>query len=175
MFLPTNYPLDFTKPDVLYGKLPYKPMMHRVAETIAINKNMLHYSVSKLANAMFAKELQKLLDRQSLGIAVMALHPGGVRSDDVHTIFRPWVWALLHRGYIDTDVGSFTVLFAATAEKVRKQPELYLGKYMELFGVPHPGHPLLSDDEQSQGLWRCTQKEVDTYLAKKGLPPLLEW
>ncbi|KAF4125865.1 Short-chain dehydrogenase [Geosmithia morbida] len=172
--LPASYPFDFTKPDLLYGKLPYVPLSYKLLRAAVINVDMFRYGISKLANALFAKQLQALLDKQGVPIAVLAIHPGSVRSDDVHTVFKPYVWPILSRMFVPTDKGSFNTLFAATAKEIRREPKRYLGKYMEPIGAVRPGHPLLQSEKQAQGLWDTTQSEVERYLAAKGSPPLLE-
>lgn len=173
--LPANYKLDFTTPDILYGKLPYEPFMYKAARGLVFNVNMLHYGVSKLANAMFAKQLQRLLNEQQVPIAVLSLHPGGVMSEKVHKVFKPYFWPLISGGFVTPDVGSFNVLFAATAEDVREQARKYLGNYIEPTGVVHPGHRLLHDEVQARGLWEVTQQETERYLASKGGIVMSEW
>jgi NAD(P)-dependent dehydrogenase (short-subunit alcohol dehydrogenase family) len=172
---PRNYPLDFTTADVLYGKLPYTPLLYRLVRTFVFNVNMLHYAVSKLANALFAKELQRRMTQQGLPIAVLAVHPGGVRSPDVHKVFKPWIWPLISGNFISSDAGSHSLLFAATARQVREEPDKYLGSYMEPIGVVHHGHPLMGDMEQAGALWKTTQAEVDKYGKTKGNFTLMEW
>jgi hypothetical protein len=173
--LPSNYALDFTKPELLYGELPYAPWQYKVARLLVFNVNMLHYAVSKLANAMFAKQLQRNLDQQRVPIAVVSLHPGGVASDNIRDVFKMWAWPLVARNFLPPDAGSFATLFAATSGEIRNREKGFMGNYMNTTGILHPGHPLMHDETQAQGLWENTQEEANRYLESKGHEGLLEW
>ncbi|KAI6777975.1 Short-chain dehydrogenase [Emericellopsis cladophorae] len=173
LVLPPNYALDFTKSELLYGTLPYTPLKYKLLRPLVFDVNMLHYAVSKLANAMFAKQLQRNLRSQRVPIAVLSLHPGGVASDRIHEVFKPWVWPLVSGNFMPQDTGSHASLFAATAKEIRVEERGFMGNYMEPIGVVHAGHPLLHDEAQARDLWETTQKEASTYLKGKGHGGLL--
>ncbi|KAG9254109.1 daunorubicin C-13 ketoreductase [Emericellopsis atlantica] len=173
--LPPDYALDFTKPELLRGTLPYTPIKYKLLRPLVFNVNMLHYAVSKLANAMFAKQLQRHLDSKHVSIAVVSLHPGGVASDRIHEVFKPWVWPLVSGNFVPQDTGSHASLFAATAKEIRVEEKGFMGNYMEPMGVVHAGHPLLHDEAQARGLWENTQAEANKYLEGKGHGGLLDW
>jgi NAD(P)-dependent dehydrogenase (short-subunit alcohol dehydrogenase family) len=174
MMVPAKFPLDFSTPSVFQGKLPYTPLLSQVQQRLLFNMNMLHYGVAKVAVSLFARELQAVMDAQRLPILVVSTHPGGVRSDDVHTVFKPWLWPLISGTFIPVDQGTVVSLFMATDPAVRRKPEAYKGQYVEPTGV-HPGHPILRDAAQQRALWNATESELNRCLTKKGHSPLLAW
>jgi NAD(P)-dependent dehydrogenase (short-subunit alcohol dehydrogenase family) len=83
------------------------------------------YSVSKLANLLFAKELARRLEGS--GVSTYALHPGIVASDVWRSV--PWpVRPLLSRLMLSTDDGAATSLYCATSSEVAGQSGLYYEK-----------------------------------------------
>ena len=136
---------------------------------------MIRYAVSKVANAMFAQELQRRLDAEGLPIISIAVHPGGVATDGVMTIGNSVFRALVRKTFLSTDQGAVTTLFAATAPEIRSDPAKYGGKFLEPFGQLGIPHKVVEDRKQVEGMWGNTTKEVCIYLQKKGLEPLGDW
>lgn len=136
---------------------------------------MFRYSIAKLANMMFAQELQAVFDRRGLPIISVSVDPGGVKTDGAIGIFPWFIKPIMRRAMLTEDQGSYTSLFAATSKEVRERPEEYKGKYMMPFGKVSPPHPVTKDEKQVQGLWKQTTEELNTYLQKQGHAPLLEW
>ena len=137
--------------------------------------DMMRYSLAKLANFIFAQQLQRVLDEQGSSIISLSVHPGSVRSVNALDIFSGPLKPVMRRVMLTEDEGSFTLLFAATAKEVRERPDAFKGKYLEPIGEVKPGHVVANDEEQVRGLWDNTSKEVNKFLAKEGFAPLLDW
>ncbi|KAH7157993.1 daunorubicin C-13 ketoreductase [Dactylonectria estremocensis] len=174
-FFPPKYEFDFTTPAFLTGTLPYDPWQWRYLQKHMFTADMMRYSLAKLANFIFAQELQRRLDEQGSSIISLSVHPGSVRSPNALDIFSAPLKALMRRVMLGEDEGSFTLLFAATAKDVRERPDEFKGKYVEPVGEVKPGHVVGNDEKQVQGLWDTTTNEVNKLLAKKGYAPLLDW
>ncbi|GKT42883.1 WW domain-containing oxidoreductase [Colletotrichum spaethianum] len=136
---------------------------------------MIRYSVSKVANLLFAQELQRLMDEQGLPILSISVHPGAVASDGSKEIGN-LVFSLLRAAIvISTDQGAVTPLFAATASEVRETPDKFKGKYLEPFGKVVTPNIVANDMEQVRGMWQNTTTEVSKYLSEIGVAPLEQW
>ena len=80
------------------------------------------YSVSKLANVLFAKELAKRLSDRN--ITTYSLHPGVVASDVWRQV--PWPFqSLIKRFMLTVDDGAQTTLYCATSVEAGKETGLY--------------------------------------------------
>ncbi|KAH7176440.1 daunorubicin C-13 ketoreductase [Dactylonectria macrodidyma] len=174
-FFPPKYEFDLTTPAFLTGTLPYDPWQWRYLWKHMFTVDMMRYSLAKLANFLFAQELQRRLDEEGSSIISLSAHPGSVKSPNALDIFAGPMKLLMHRVMLSEDEGSFTILFAATAKDVRERPDEFKGKYVEPVGVVKPGHVVGKDEKQVQGLWDTTTNEVNKFLAKKGYAPLLDW
>jgi NAD(P)-dependent dehydrogenase (short-subunit alcohol dehydrogenase family) len=142
--------------------------------------------LSKLANLLFTKELQRRVDAEGVNIVSIALHPGGVKTRKVSRSLA-FAYAdspncsagsikfvggdanspLLERSLTPLQ-GALTSLFAATAPEVQQDKSKYAGAYLMPFGVPSP------DDESQEAkdptlakeLWATTEKIVAHILSK---------
>ncbi|RSL98992.1 hypothetical protein CEP52_009978 [Fusarium oligoseptatum] len=175
IFLPADYAVDFSSPAFLRGELPYEPWKYRYVQKRMFNINVLLYSMAKLANVLFAQELQRRFDQAKIPIMSMSLNPGAVKSDNAVGIFSSFLQPLIRRTMLDLDEGSFTTLFAATAPEVWRKPEVYKGKYLEPFGEVKEPHRVAKDLNQVRAFWETTTKEVEKYLSQRHQTSLLEW
>ncbi|CAA7264587.1 unnamed protein product [Cyclocybe aegerita] len=88
------------------------------------------YFISKLANVLFTKSLQRRLENTS--IMCIAINPGLVNTSLADRFAFPWLARFLLSFIADTpDKGAYTSCFAAASPKVRVEPELYKGAYLE--------------------------------------------
>lgn len=131
--------------------------------------------MSKTANAIFAQELQRILDEQQLPILSVSVHPGSVATDTTKEIGTSFLYFVLRRLQISIEDGAATSLFAATAKQVRDEKGRFAGKYIEpAIKITHP-HVVLDDQKQVRGMWENTTVAVNKYLQKRGLPILQSW
>ena len=122
------------------------------------------YSQSKLANLLFALELDRRLRAAGSTVKSLAAHPGW-SATNLQTSGPPKLDAVLmapvNRFYAqDADVGALATLFAAT------QPGLEGGQYIgpdgfaEMRGHPQPVKPSRSarDEELARRLWEVSEE-----------------
>ena len=104
------------------------------------------YSVSKLANVLFTKELARRLD--GTGVTTYALHPGVVATD----IWRELPWGLRHLAtllMISPEQGARTTLHCATSPEAATQSGLYYDRCK----VVHTSR-IAQDPTLAAELWR---------------------
>lgn len=123
------------------------------------------YSQAKLANLMFALELQRQSDKHGWGISSMAAHPGVSRTNLLITGAGRWSAAGMMRTFFPflfqpPAQGALPTLYAATAPEAKGG--LYYGpnKMSETRGLPAVAKiPAQAEDmEISLKLWEVSQK-----------------
>jgi hypothetical protein len=139
----------------------------------------LRYMLAKLADVLFASELQRRVDADTTtaeggtsssgrGIISVSVHPGAIYTNmAVSGTPAPMRW-FAPMIYKSPKLGAVTSLFAATAKEVREEAGKYKGSYLVPYGKIGRKHPRARDAEQGRVLWELTQRAVDEYLAKKG-------
>ena len=123
------------------------------------------YGQSKLANLLFTYELQRRLDRASVGTLAAAAHPGYTGTElQRHNRFVRWVSPFLG---MEPRQGALPTLFAATAAEV--EPGGYYGPdgWGEVRGYPRRvGSSTASRDQVvSERLWAVSEELVGLQLA----------
>lgn len=126
---------------------------------------MRAYAQSKLANLMFAFELQRRSEAAGWGITSIAAHPGISRTDLIHNgagrqsaagIARTWMWFLFQ----PAAQGALPTLFAATSRIIH--PGGYYGpdKFGETRGFPAIAKPpqQAMDIEAAARLWDVSEE-----------------
>lgn len=89
------------------------------------------YSLSKLTNILFTKELQNRLDIEKVDIIAIAVHPGAIDTEGVSSVMPFAPLRLLFSWLSATrEKGAQTSLFAATAPEVKQESHKYKGKYL---------------------------------------------
>ncbi|KAJ0325593.1 hypothetical protein COL5a_007404 [Colletotrichum fioriniae] len=173
--LPSNYGFTFDSASFLTKPVPYYPWQWRYIVSRIFVVDMIRYAVSKVANLLFAQELQRLLDEQGLPILSISVHPGGVASPGSKDIGNSIFSLVRSAAFLTVDQGAITSVFAATAAEVRENADKYKGKYLEPFGKIVTPNPVAKDEKQVKGMWEHTTVEANKYLATLGLAPLQEW
>ncbi|CRK11595.1 Short-chain dehydrogenase/reductase pyiH like protein [Verticillium longisporum] len=172
-FIPASYVPNFTGPDALESPMPYYPWAHRWLFPIFIRIDMFAYAVSKLATALYARDLQRRLDEaygdhssaSSSPILVTAVTPGMIRTPAMASVFQPWLTGLMQRLAVTPVEGARGSLFAATAADVRSRPEVFAGRFMLPVGRVAPLQRGASTDPTiGDGLWENTERGVNAYL-----------
>ncbi|KAG9002238.1 hypothetical protein FRB94_004053 [Tulasnella sp. JGI-2019a] len=130
-------------------------------------KNMSQYGTTKLANILFAKELQRRLDHNDVNAVSITLHPGEMDTELTNKVLRPWALTrvlhviLRHIGwFITSHEGSFTQLFAATSSMVAADREKYKGAYLTPFAILTDASTEASDLVAARDLWETSERIV---------------
>lgn len=139
---------------------------------LAFRVDMPRYALAKLANVLFAKELQRRLDARSIPIISTSMHPGGAATDAIPYVFRWLVRPLVWLTAISADAAAAMPVFAAVDPVVREKESHYRGAYLFPPGTVAAAHPAAEDEEQLRGLWENTLQQLNEYLATVGLSPL---
>ena len=154
------------------GKINFDDLQAR-----ASYKPMEAYSQSKLANLLFAFELQRRSDEENWGIESIAAHPGISRTDLLHNAPGKWSSRGLARTLLwflfqPADRGALPTLYAATA------PQAKGGFYYGPNGIAETrGFPCIAkippqalDEDCARRLWieseRLTGVTFDMRVAK---------
>jgi NAD(P)-dependent dehydrogenase (short-subunit alcohol dehydrogenase family) len=118
------------------------------------------YGTSKLANALFTRELQRRLDDEGASITALTLDPGPVSTDGGLGIFpfflKPFMWMIMK----DPKKGALTQLYCATATEVSAQRDKFKGQFLNSPGVIFPASDRSRDTKLAQSLWRITKEAL---------------
>ncbi|KAF6789049.1 oxidoreductase C736.13-like protein 4 [Colletotrichum sojae] len=118
------------------------------------------YGTSKLANILFAKELQRRMDEEGADIISLSINPGTVRTegaaDVMPFVVRPFVWLL----FTDAAKGADTTMFAATARDVKEDRERWKGQHLDGPGNIKTPSPKARDAAIARSLWDVTAAAV---------------
>lgn len=123
-------------------------------------KNNYHglraYAQSKLANVMFAYELDRRLKERGLeNISVNCVQPGRVNTDIglKHTIsFHALAWKIRRLGGLSPAKGAATSIYLASEEAAKGQSGKYWDKCQ-----PKPSSPASYDAEAAARLWEISE------------------
>lgn len=171
-FIPANYALPFTSPTFLSASAKTPLVMpFRLASPI-FARDIMRYSLAKLANIMVNVELQRRLDAEGFNIVCISVNPGAVKTEGGVGVWAGPMKHIMKRVMISEDEGSWNSLFAATAKDVEANPAQYRGKYLEAVGKVAPVPILERNEAQIGALWEVTKDEVNNHLAKLGLDAL---
>ncbi|KAJ7145707.1 NAD(P)-binding protein [Mycena epipterygia] len=130
------------------------------------------YARSKLANILFAKELQKHFDAASSTAISMSIDPGGVATETVLENQKsvPIIGSVLKfaigklaRTPLD---GAATALFAATSPTVRTKSDQFKGAFIADFGVIAKPSKDAQSPELATKLWTSTEEISAKILAE---------
>lgn len=123
------------------------------------------YSQAKLANLMFALELQRQSEKHDWGIVSIAAHPGVSRTNLLITGAGRWSTAGMARTFLPflfqpSSQGALPTLFAATAPEAKGGVYYGPNKMGETRGFPSIAKiPAQAEDlEVSLKLWKVSQK-----------------
>ncbi|KAJ3788888.1 short-chain dehydrogenase [Lentinula aff. detonsa] len=123
------------------------------------------YAYSKLANVLFAKELQRKLDKAGIQAVSVSVHPGNVKTDGALKYFGPEAFSKLE-GHLEPLQGALAPLFAAAATEVwterdgGKDKLNWTGAYVMPYGIPSPVDEAeaAKDPKLAKELWETTEK-----------------
>ncbi|KAI0334378.1 NAD-P-binding protein [Cubamyces sp. BRFM 1775] len=127
--------------------------------------DMYRYSLSKLANVLCVKELQRKLKTEDLPITVMSVDPGSVMTEGVERdpsmqtpIFGPLLKIILRRLFLTPSEGGYTSVFAVASPIVFAERAKYEGAWLEPPGkLGTPPTPHAESTELAAELWKTTE------------------
>lgn len=134
---------------------------------MAWTPTLMRYAQSKLANILFAKEVQRRFSAR--GITAVAVHPGVVDTQLYRTVISTWWLAgsvvdIVRRTlYLSVQDGAKGQLWAATAPLGDSLGQVKGGEYYEPLGLTGLGSGLSNNAELALKLWEWSEKEVERY------------
>ncbi|KAJ8483088.1 hypothetical protein ONZ45_g14721 [Pleurotus djamor] len=126
--------------------------------------NSKRYSRSKLANILFAKELQRKFKEAGSTALSIAINPGGVATegvmDQMDTLpiiggLAKYAVGRFAKSPLD---GARTALWAATSPKVRTEPDVYGGAYLVPYDRLETPSKDACDDSLAKVLWGLSEQ-----------------
>ncbi|KAI0646449.1 NAD-P-binding protein [Trametes meyenii] len=133
--------------------------------------DMNRYAFSKLANVLYAKQLQSKLDVKGVPITVLSLHPGAVNTEGFRKdptmktpIIGPIVSFILGKLFLSPTAGAYASAFAAASPIVKAEREKYKGTYLVPPGrIDTPPAPQAESKELAEELWNTTEALVKSW------------
>jgi len=146
----------------------YGMFFHFLANIRIRSHNICSQGYSKLANILYAFELQRRLIAAGSPITVICIHPG--RVDTVShkpplSYFKYLLLPLIYLLSYKPDQGAYTSVFAAASEEVSKQRDKYKGAYLVPMGKIADPTDFARDEELAKELWSSVEK----FLEEKGV------
>jgi len=122
---------------------------------------ILRPALTKLANVLWTRELQKRLDADNIPITAITIHPGFVNTfSDRWPFPRVSRW-LVNLFFATPDRGAFTSLIAAASPAVWADPQKYKGAYLQPVGELVEPSDQAKDPKLAEELWRTTENYLE--------------
>ncbi|KAJ7581848.1 short-chain dehydrogenase, partial [Mycena floridula] len=118
--------------------------------------NLNRYGLEKLANILFAKELDRKFRAEGVDALAISVHPGFVRTDGAIAFFGGEEEDVLAQALSPFD-GALTAMFAATDPIVWEEREQYGGAYLLPFGIITEPSENAQNAELARELWATTE------------------
>lgn len=123
---------------------------------------------SKLANILYASELQRKLSAEGSPITVVSLDPGAVNTFSRKPQLKRISWLveiLVYPFCVHPDVGAYTSAFAAASPDIVENPEKFKGAYLVPVGNVRKPTVTGNSEELAKELWAT----IETFLVDKGI------
>ncbi|KZO91910.1 NAD-P-binding protein [Calocera viscosa TUFC12733] len=115
---------------------------------------------SKLANVLFAKELQRRLDAQGIPALSMSLSPGSVSTAGSKRAVGLFYYPLSALFFLTPLQGALTSLFAATSPQVLEDRDKYRGAYLVPYGKLAKVSDKAADAAMAGRLWELSEQAM---------------
>jgi hypothetical protein len=120
--------------------------------------------LSKLANILFARELQKRLDEEDISIISTVYNPGPTATDGAQSIFPGWLWPVLRLLLLSVEKGSRPAVYLAAAPEIKRDAAKYKGQYFNVGCKTEAPSKLGRDEVLAKNLWKLSEEAVGNYL-----------
>lgn len=122
------------------------------------------YAVSKLANVLFTKELQRLLDVDKVPIISTTCNPGGTNTEGGMSVWPVWMRPIMSRIFAPASKGALPILYLASAPEIKRDPAKYKALYYNASCKAETPSALARDAQLAKNLWKTSEEAVATYI-----------
>jgi NAD(P)-dependent dehydrogenase (short-subunit alcohol dehydrogenase family) len=122
------------------------------------------YAMSKLANVLFCKELQRKMDLEHIPVISTTCNPGGTNTDGGMSVWPVFLRPIMSRLFAPASKGALPVLYLAAAPEVVQEPTKYKAQYMNPTCKVEKPSALAQDPELARNLWKTSEEALQTYL-----------
>ncbi|KAF9223134.1 NAD(P)-binding protein [Gyrodon lividus] len=134
----------------------------------ALVPSFARYCYTKLANILYASELQRRLDAEGSPITVISLHPGSVNTFSRKPQLKKFSWLvdiLVYPFFVHPDVGGYTSVIAAASPEVAQNRDMYKGAYLVPIGkIKNP-----TDTARDEGIAKELWELMEGFVADRGI------
>jgi len=123
---------------------------------------------SKLADILYACELQRKFNAQGSPITVVSLDPGAVNTFSRKPQLKRISWLvdiLVYPFFVHPDVGAYNSAFAAASPDIVQNLDKFKGEYLVPVGIVRKPSVAGNSEELAKELWAA----IETFLADKGI------
>ncbi|KZT50309.1 hypothetical protein CALCODRAFT_444805, partial [Calocera cornea HHB12733] len=147
------------------------------ASVNGLSAKFARYAQAKLANILFAKELQKRLDAAGVPILSISLHPGNIATGGSSALLRTTrhprlrgrpALAALDWPLMTPQQGAITQLLATTSPEVRREAAKLGGRYLVPYGTVGEASEVARREELPRQLWETTRGLWGRYWRRGG-------
>lgn len=151
-----EFPFDFYPDWSRYSELSASFLFQcRIRMCISRLRNP---GITKLACILFARELQKRLDKEKIPILSIPIHPGEINTFGDRT---PWPFLaniVMELFFMRPEPGSYTSCFAAASPLVKNFPDKYKHAYLEPVGNIGEMSANAKRNDLAADLWETTER-----------------
>ena len=153
MFVPSNIRFD------TIDDLKYRGMTSS-HDFSSLRDLLFRYAVSKLANILFCRELQRRLDAEGVPIISLTCDPGPTDTDGGMGVFPALLRPIMRMIAAPVAKGSLPILYLAGASDIRHSPVKYKAAYLNSSCKPDTPSALARDDQVAKNLWRTSEEAL---------------
>lgn len=122
------------------------------------------YALSKLANILFCKELQRHLDEEGVPIISTTCNPGGTNTDGGMSVWPIWLRPIMSRLFAPAEKGALPVLYLAGAPDIKRDPQKYKAVYLNPACQAESPSVMAQDPTLAKNLWKTSEEALVTYI-----------
>ncbi|KAF2103561.1 NAD(P)-binding protein [Rhizodiscina lignyota] len=122
------------------------------------------YALSKLANILFCKELQRRFDLEKVPITSMTNNPGGTNTQGGMSVWPVWLRPVMSRLFVPASKGALPVLYQSGAPEIKRDPAKYKAVYFNPSCKIEAPSALARDGVLAKNLWKTSEEALGTYI-----------
>jgi len=122
------------------------------------------YALSKLANILFCKELQRRFEKEKVPIISTTCNPGGTNTDGGMSVWPVWMRPIMSRLFAPASKGALPVLYLAAAPEIKGDPSKYKALYYNPSCKAETPSALARDVGLARNLWATSEKALEAYI-----------